>query len=85
MLTDEEADKIRREVEAGVRGPVLLKWIRELRGDRDERLGRPRPGSPEGTDGRGLPQPPCSLLPGRSSSDSDLGGGSRVLPWLGPV
>ncbi len=40
MLTDEEADEIHREVEAGVRGPVLLKWVPELR---DDRLGRARP------------------------------------------
>ena len=43
MLTDEEADEIRRELEAGVRGPVLLKWVRLLLDDRDERLGRSRP------------------------------------------
>jgi hypothetical protein len=37
MLTDEEADKIRRDVEDGVRGPVLLKYVRVLLADRDER------------------------------------------------
>jgi len=45
VLTDEEADKIRREFEAGVRGPVLIKWVRLIRlllDDRDERLGRSR-------------------------------------------
>jgi hypothetical protein len=44
MLTDEEADEIRRELEAGVRGPVLVKWIRVLLDDRDERRGAPGPG-----------------------------------------
>ena len=43
MLTDEQADEIRRELDAGARGPVLLKWVRELFDDRDERLGRSRP------------------------------------------
>jgi len=43
VLTDEQADEIRRELEAGVRGPVLLKWVRQLLDDRDERLGRCRP------------------------------------------
>ena len=33
MLTDQEADQIRRELEAGVRGPVLLKWVRLLPDD----------------------------------------------------
>jgi len=27
VLTDEEADEIRRDLDAGVRGPVLLKWV----------------------------------------------------------
>jgi len=40
VLTDEEADEIRRELEAGVRGPVLLEWVRLLLDDRDERVGR---------------------------------------------
>ncbi len=46
MLTAEEADKTRREFEAGVRGPVLLKWIKLLLDDRDERVGRPTPQLP---------------------------------------
>jgi len=43
VLTDEQANEIRRELEAGVRGPVLIKWVRLLLDDRDERLGRLRP------------------------------------------
>jgi len=43
VLTDEQADKIRRELEAGVRRPVLIKWVRLLLDDRDARLGRSRP------------------------------------------
>ena len=42
MLTDAEADEIRQGVESGLRGPVVIKWIRELLDDRDERLGRPK-------------------------------------------
>ena len=42
MLTDVEADEIRRGVESGLRGPVVIKWIRQLLADPDERLGRPK-------------------------------------------
>ena len=42
VLTDAEADEIRQGVESGLRGPVVIKWIRELLDDRDERLGRPK-------------------------------------------
>lgn len=42
MLTDAEADEIRQGVESGLRGPVVIKWIRQLLDDRDERLGRPK-------------------------------------------
>jgi hypothetical protein len=38
MLTDEEAATIKRKLEAGWRGPVLLTWLRRLLDDRDERL-----------------------------------------------
>ena len=41
MLTDAEADEIRQGVESGLRGPVVIKWIRQLLDDRDDRLGRP--------------------------------------------
>jgi len=44
VLSDDEADRIRRGVqEEGMRGPILLKWIRQLLDDRDERLGRRPP------------------------------------------
>jgi len=43
VLTYEQADEIRRELEDGVRGPVLIRWVRLLLDDRDERLGRSRP------------------------------------------
>ncbi len=39
MLTDEEADDIRQGLESGMRGPVLIKWVRQLLDDRDERVG----------------------------------------------
>ena len=31
VLTDAEADEIRKAVESGLRGPVVIKWIRQLR------------------------------------------------------
>lgn len=40
MLSDKEADEIRSSVEGGTRGPVLLKWIRLLLEDREERVKR---------------------------------------------
>ena len=36
MLTDAEAEEIRRGLAAGMRGPVLLKWCEQLLADRDE-------------------------------------------------
>jgi hypothetical protein len=73
VLTDEQADEIRRELEAGVRGPVLLKWVRLLLDDRDERLGR----SP----------PEVRLLgrgrPGHSPFGCRVAGPKTVLTWLG--
>jgi len=59
VLTDDEADEIRRELEAGVRGPVLLKWVLLLVDDRDERLGRARPRrtvGPAANEGREIPR-----------------------------
>jgi hypothetical protein len=49
MLTDDEAEEIRRGLESGMRGPVLIKWVRELLEDRDERvrLDRRRPSEAE--------------------------------------
>ena len=38
MLTDREADEIRRGLAAGMRGPVLIKWVGQLLADRDERV-----------------------------------------------
>jgi L-amino acid N-acyltransferase YncA len=37
LLSDEEADEIRRDVEAGIHGPILRKWIRLLLEDRAAR------------------------------------------------
>jgi len=37
MLTDKQVDEIRRGVDGGTRGPVLIKWLRELLDDREER------------------------------------------------
>jgi hypothetical protein len=38
MLSDQQADDIRRGLEGGTRGPVLIKWVRLLLADRDERV-----------------------------------------------
>jgi len=38
MLTDEEAEDIRCGLAAGMRGPVLIKWVRMLLEDRDQRI-----------------------------------------------
>jgi hypothetical protein len=40
MLTDQEAEEIRRGLEGGTRGPVLIKWVRELLADRAARSRR---------------------------------------------
>jgi hypothetical protein len=37
VLTDKEVEEIRRGLEGGTRGPVLIKWVRELLHDREER------------------------------------------------
>jgi hypothetical protein len=42
VLTDAEADEIRRGLAAGWRVPVLLKWCEQLLVDRDERRARER-------------------------------------------
>ena len=39
-MSDAEADEIRAGVESGLRGLIVIKWIRQLLDDRDERLGR---------------------------------------------
>jgi hypothetical protein len=62
MLSDKEAEEIRSSVEGGTRGPVLLKWIRQLLRDRDERVERERragpPAAPAPSDPAGQPSPP---------------------------
>lgn len=40
LLTDAEASEIRLGLALGVRGPVLIKWCRQLLADRDERRAR---------------------------------------------
>jgi hypothetical protein len=42
MLTDKEAEEIRRGLAAGMRGPVLIKWCGQLLADRDERRAQER-------------------------------------------
>jgi hypothetical protein len=42
VLTDEEAEAIRRKLTEGWRGPVLLIWLEQLLRDRDERRQRER-------------------------------------------
>jgi hypothetical protein len=46
VLTDEEADTIRKGLAEGCRGPVLLKWLEQLLRDRDERRQRERETEP---------------------------------------
>ena len=36
MLSDEDADEIREQLDAGVMGPVLKKWLRQLLMDLQE-------------------------------------------------
>ena len=55
MLSDKEADEIRSSVEGGTRGPVLLKWIRLLLEDREERVKREQSGT-AGLEPRNGPQ-----------------------------
>jgi hypothetical protein len=38
MVDDRDAEKIRKDIEDGVRGPVLVKYIRALLRDRQERI-----------------------------------------------
>jgi hypothetical protein len=40
VLTDEEAEEIRRKLAEGWRGPVLLRWLEQLLRDREERRER---------------------------------------------
>jgi hypothetical protein len=40
MLSDDEAEAIRRKVKEGWRGPILLRWLEQLLQDRDERRQR---------------------------------------------
>jgi hypothetical protein len=42
MLTDKEAEEIRRGLAVGMRGPVLIKWCEQLLADRDERRAQER-------------------------------------------
>jgi hypothetical protein len=49
VLTNEEAETIRRKLAEGWRGPVLLTWLEQLLRDRDERREREREGEAEQT------------------------------------
>jgi hypothetical protein len=42
VLTDEQAEEIRKGLAEGRRGPVLLEWMEQLVQDRDERRQRER-------------------------------------------
>jgi hypothetical protein len=46
LLTDDQADEIRRGLASGVRGPVLIKWVELLLADRAERRKRERASRP---------------------------------------
>jgi hypothetical protein len=45
MITDKQAEEIKRAVEGGTRGPILLKWIVILLADRAERVAQGKQGS----------------------------------------
>ena len=47
VISDEEAAKIRRKLDEGWRGPVLLTGLRRLLDDREERVRRERPSEPQ--------------------------------------
>jgi hypothetical protein len=38
MLTDAQAEAIKRGLASGMRGPVLIKWVEQLLADREERV-----------------------------------------------
>ena len=40
MLSDDEAAEIRSSLDGGTRGPILIKWVRQLLDDRQERVER---------------------------------------------
>ena len=40
MLSDDEAAEIRSSLDGGTRGPILIKWVRQLLDDRQERVRR---------------------------------------------
>ena len=42
VLTDDEAEEIRKGIAAGWRGPILLRWLEQLLQDREERRQRER-------------------------------------------
>jgi hypothetical protein len=86
VLTDEEADAIRRKLAEGWRGPVLLTWLEQLLQDREERREserqREREGDrslanlPEGTTGADDPLHPRKPSHRRSTQPS----ADRTLP-----
>lgn len=39
LLSDEDAVRIRAGVEDGIRGPIVLKWVRQLLDDRELLIG----------------------------------------------
>ena len=49
-LSDDEAEEIQKAVEGGTRGPVLLKWLRQLLEDRRERVRQQRDARPRTAD-----------------------------------
>jgi hypothetical protein len=57
MLTDDQAEEIRRGLESGMRGPVLMKWVRQLLEDREEWVRRQREGHVPGCRHEGLAAP----------------------------
>lgn len=52
LLTDAEAAEIRREVESGMRGPILVRWIELLLEDRAERVRLERAAAPPAPHGQ---------------------------------
>ena len=48
LISDEDAAEIRNGLDGGTRGPILIKWVRQLLDDRLERVRRAAEARPAG-------------------------------------
>jgi hypothetical protein len=78
MLTDEDVAKIKRDLESGVRGPVLLKYLRQLLEEWD----RWRRGGPPGD--AWLPEPKRGFTQGSASQAGEQRGSATPAPPRAP-